>query len=124
MASTSGVTEAATRSLLKSIRRSLIHCGSMYVNNTGQLQRLMEAGRTTALQLEVDTSRKSAVRPKSPIVGEPQSRCEESVQRGCPIGQHSPWPSLRFLGFGRRKATEAGIGLPALTEILLSQFGL
>src|SRR3972149_7010916 len=32
MASTSGVAEAATRSLLMSIRRSLIHCGSMYVN--------------------------------------------------------------------------------------------
>src|SRR6266850_2985938 len=33
MASTSGVAEAATRSLLMSIRRSRIHCGSMYVNN-------------------------------------------------------------------------------------------
>src|SRR6266850_4296906 len=33
MASTSGVAEAATRSLLMSIRRSLIHCCSMYVNN-------------------------------------------------------------------------------------------
>src|ERR1700730_12625528 len=33
MASTSGVAEAATRSLLMSIRRSFIHCGSMYVNN-------------------------------------------------------------------------------------------
>src|SRR5262249_35762075 len=32
MASTSGVAEAATRSLFMSIRRSLIHCGSMYVN--------------------------------------------------------------------------------------------
>src|SRR5207247_4898576 len=33
MASTSGVAEAATRSLLMSIRRSLIHCSSMYVND-------------------------------------------------------------------------------------------
>src|SRR6266851_10041501 len=32
MASTSGVAEAATRSLLMSIRRRLIHCCSMYVN--------------------------------------------------------------------------------------------
>src|SRR6266508_756372 len=32
MASTSGVAEAATKSLLMSIRRSLIHCSSMYVN--------------------------------------------------------------------------------------------
>src|SRR2546430_2457223 len=32
MASTSGVAEAATRSLLMSIRRTVIHCGSMYVN--------------------------------------------------------------------------------------------
>src|ERR1700680_4809339 len=40
MASTSGVAEAATRSLLMSIRRILIHCGSMYVN----LSVLMNAG--------------------------------------------------------------------------------
>src|SRR5437762_9311204 len=33
MASTSGVAEAATKSLLMSIRRSLIHCCSMYVND-------------------------------------------------------------------------------------------
>src|SRR5438874_11990750 len=33
MARTRGVAEAATRSLLKSIRRSLIHCGSMYVKS-------------------------------------------------------------------------------------------
>src|SRR5688572_8156018 len=32
MASTSGVAEAATRSLLMSIRRSGIHCCAMYVN--------------------------------------------------------------------------------------------
>src|ERR1051326_3716747 len=32
MASTSGVVEAATRSLLTSIRRTFIHCRSMYVN--------------------------------------------------------------------------------------------
>src|SRR4051812_26479689 len=33
MASTSGVAEAATRSLLMSIHGDLIHCVSMYVNN-------------------------------------------------------------------------------------------
>src|SRR5713101_7675069 len=33
MASTSGVADAATRSLLMSIRRTLIHCCSMYVKN-------------------------------------------------------------------------------------------
>src|SRR2546427_4050269 len=33
MASTSGVAEAATRSLPMSIRRSFIHCRSMYVNH-------------------------------------------------------------------------------------------
>src|SRR5580765_4008892 len=39
MASTSGVAEAATRSLPMSIRRSLIHCGSMYVKNLKRLER-------------------------------------------------------------------------------------
>src|SRR6266496_3849062 len=39
MASTSGVADAATRSLPMSIRRSLIHCCSMYVNGSESSRR-------------------------------------------------------------------------------------
>src|SRR2546422_486736 len=43
MASTSGVADAATRSLLMSIRRTLIHCCSMYVNQ----RRVVLRGRSS-----------------------------------------------------------------------------
>src|SRR4051794_13161986 len=44
MASTSGVAEAATRSLPISIRRSLIRCGSMYVKANIQRRGFREGG--------------------------------------------------------------------------------
>src|SRR5206468_12823411 len=61
MASTSGVAEAATKSLLMSIRRSLIHCSSMYVNNIG-------------LTASIDGSREDVGQPRCNLKSTPPAR--------------------------------------------------
>src|SRR6476660_4934564 len=64
MASTSGVAEAATKSLLMSIRRSLIHCGSMYINNLGSTasidERRRDVGQPRCNLKSTSPARKSA----------------------------------------------------------------
>src|SRR2546425_3194976 len=58
MASTSGVAEAATRSLFMSIRRGLIHRGSMYVKVGNRQERMDRI--PSSLHAEIDGLRGDA----------------------------------------------------------------